>query len=162
MIPAFNTLLNSVNTLLSTAQMFSADHHYDPHLTAIEQLGQVLSVPRIAIGVALYAVGITVENVAETQRRNFKRKPENKGKVFKGGLFQYARHINYAGYTLWRTGFSITAGGWIWGSIVFGFFAGDFSRRAIPILDAYCDGRYGEEWKGYKREVVYKLFPGIY
>jgi len=142
--------------------MFSADHHYDPHLTALEQLGQVLSVPRIALGVALFVIGITVETVSEVQRRNFKRQSKNKGKVFKGGLFNLARHINYAGYTVWRTGFALTGGGWIWGATIFGFFAGDFSRRAIPALDSYCYERYGEQWREYKREVGYKLFPGIY
>lgn len=75
--------------------MFSADHHYDPHLSALEQMGQVLSVPRIALGVALYTVGITIENVSEVQRKNFKRKPENKGKVFKGGLFQVCIKISF-------------------------------------------------------------------
>lgn len=161
-VPVFNTVLNTVNTLLSTTQLLSCDHYYDPHLGVVEQLGQVLSVPRIAVGVSLYVLGMGIETVAEVQRRNFKRKAENKGKVFKGGLFQLARHINYGGYTLWRTGFAIAGGGWIWGATVFGWFAGDFSSRAVPVLDEYCEEKYGDQWKAYKSEVGYKLFPGIY
>jgi len=161
-VSAFNTVFNGINTLLSTTQAFSCDHHYDPHLGVWEQLGQILLVPRIAVGVSLYVLGMTIETVSEVQRRNFKRKLENKGKVFNGGLFKLARHINYGGYTLWRTGFAIAGGGWIWGATCFGFFAGDFSSRAIPVLDSYCDEKYGEQWRGYMREVGYKLFPGIY
>lgn len=86
-VPAFNTVFNGVGAVLSTTQALSCDHHYDPHLGVWEQLGQVLMVPRIAVGVSLYILGMTIETVSEVQRRNFKRKAENKGKVYDGGLF---------------------------------------------------------------------------
>jgi hypothetical protein len=34
--------------------------------------------------------------------------------------------------------------------------------RAVDVLDAYCSERYGEQWTRFKRDVPYKLVPGIY
>ena len=67
--------------------------------------------------------------------------PANKGKIYSGGLFGLSRHINYFGYTLWRSGYALAAGGWIWGSIVAGFFTYDFTQRAIPVLTEYMEER---------------------
>lgn len=64
--------------------------------------------------------------------------------------------------TLWRGGFALAAGGPIWGALVTLFFASDFANRAIPVLDQYCSKRYGTMWQDYKREVKWKLLPGIY
>ena len=110
----------------------------------------------------MYAVGIMTELVAEIQRKRFKADPNNKGKVYTGGLWQFARHINYGGYTLWRAGYAMAGGGWIWGVLVGAFFFADFSTRAVPILNEYCEKRYGAEWENFKNQTPYRLIPGIY
>ena len=95
----------------------------------------------LVAGSALFVVGILTELVAEVQRKAFKRKPENQGKVYRGGLFGLARHINYGAFTLWRTGFALAGGGWIFGAAVGALCTINFSREAIPSLDGYCEQR---------------------
>jgi steroid 5-alpha reductase family enzyme len=146
-IALFNTINNTLNTLAFT--IAAANPTY-------------LSPYSIYIGAALYTIGILVETISEVQRKRFKDKPENKGKAYAGGLFSLARNINYGGYTLWRSGMALAAGGPIWGSLVFAFFTWDFSTRAIPVLEEYCRNKYGEQYKRIEKEVPYRLFPGIY
>lgn len=110
----------------------------------------------------MYALGLWLEWYSEIQRHRFKTDPNNKGKPFSDGLFGYARNINYGGYTLWRTGYSLVCGGWIWGAVMATWFAGDFISRAIPSMDVYCEQRYGVQWEEVRRKVPYKLLPWIY
>lgn len=107
-------------------------------------------------------VGIFLETVSEIQRKQFKDRPESKGKAYTGGLFGLARHINYGGYTLWRGGYGLAAGGPVWALVKTSFFAYDFVMRGIPVLDKYCSERYGQQWVKFKEQVPYKLLPGIY
>jgi hypothetical protein len=69
----------------------------------------------------------------------FKKDRKNKGKVYDAGLFGLSRHINYFGYTLWRTGYALAAGGWTWGAVTASFFVYDFNFRAIPVLQHYLE-----------------------
>lgn len=117
---------------------------------------------RFGIGVMLFLVGVSVELVSETQRRRFKSDPKNKGKLYTKGLFGSMRHPNYAGYAIWRAGCALVGGGPIWAAVVGGFFVSDFANRAIPNLDDYCLERYGEQYDKYKKEVKWRLFPGVY
>jgi len=89
----------------------------------------------------MFIVGILTETIAEYQRMRFKRDPKNKGKPYTGGLWQYARHINYTGYSLWRAGYSLAAGGWFWAAAAFAWQYTDFATRAVPILNEYCEGK---------------------
>ncbi|TKA80118.1 hypothetical protein B0A49_01364 [Cryomyces minteri] len=116
----------------------------------------------LLVGTGLYAAGIIIETLSEQQRKWFKQDPANKGRCYQGGLFALSRHINYFGYTLWRTGFAVAAAGWTWGAIIAAFFAYDFNARGIPVLDAYCQKRYGAQWAEYKRNVPYQFVPGVY
>jgi hypothetical protein len=94
-ISLFNTVNNSLNTLLFT--LASSNPTWSP-----------LS---FYAGAALYTIGILVEPIAETQQKIFKDAPENKGKTYSGGLFGLARNINYRAYTLWRGGMALATGG---------------------------------------------------
>jgi hypothetical protein len=71
-----------------------------------------------ALGLAMFCLGNFVETFAELQRKTFKEQPANKGKVYMGGLFGMARHINFGGCLVWRTGFAIFGGGLPWGVVV--------------------------------------------
>lgn len=92
-------------------------------------------------GISLYVIGLFLETISEIQRRNFKRKPENRGKPYGHGLFAWARNINYGGHTLWKTGFALVSGGWIWALIIGGTYFYDFATRGVPVLDQYCQKR---------------------
>jgi hypothetical protein len=70
------------------------------------------------MGLVLFCLGSFVETFADLQRKAFKDKPANKGKVFMEGFFGMARHINFGGYLLWRTGFAIFGGGFLWGAVI--------------------------------------------
>jgi protein-S-isoprenylcysteine O-methyltransferase Ste14 len=118
--------------------------------------------PALIIGSTLYVVGIATELVAEIQRKRFKSDPSNKGKAYTGGLWQYARHINYGGYTLWRAGYAIAGGGYTLGALVGAFFFWDFSQRAVPVLNEYCEKRYGVAWEKFKQDTPYRLIPFVY
>ena len=147
LIAIFNTVNNSINTLLFTTAS-SNPTYVSPY--------------SVYVGAAFYTIGILVEPIAELQRKVFKDKPENQGKAYAGGLFGLARNINYGAYTLWRGGFALAASGPVWGGICAAFFTWDFAARAVPALEDYCEKKYGEQWKRITREVPYRLFPGVY
>ena len=100
-------------------------------------------------GSSLYVLGLFLETVSEIQRRNFKQVPANQGKPYGDGLFAWARNINYGGHTLWKSGFAMVSGGWIWAALIGGTYFYDFAHRGVPVLDQYCQKRVG----------VYLCFP---
>jgi protein-S-isoprenylcysteine O-methyltransferase Ste14 len=131
-VSVFNAVFNSVNSLLFTCSLTSASTN-----------GEHFPQTPLLVGATLYAVGIFTETFSEWQRLQFKKKSANKGKVYTGGLFSLARHINYAGYTMWRAGYALAAGGWTWGAIVGAFFSYNFISDGIPELNRYCQERVG-------------------
>ncbi|KAM0328045.1 hypothetical protein ACHAQA_005446 [Verticillium albo-atrum] len=168
-VSAYNTFVNSLNSLLflaSTTSVLSTgasalDTDVDLLLNPPTATLAGLPLP-LLVGSALFVVGITLETVSEYQRKVFKDKPENKGKVMKTGLWRLARHINYGGYALWRAGYCMAASGWV-GGLAMGLLQSfDFVSRAVPVIDDYCGGRYGEQWTQFKKEVPYVILPGIY
>ncbi|ESK80963.1 erg4 erg24 ergosterol biosynthesis-like protein [Moniliophthora roreri MCA 2997] len=150
----FNSTFNSINTILFTCASTSVIR------TPADEW--VLTSPTLLVGSALFFGGIALEWHAERQRKAFKDDVRNVGKPYRDGLFGLARHINYGGYTLWRTGFAIASGGWLWGAINALLFTASFGFVSIPELDWYCQEKYGNAWTNYKRRVPYKLLPGIY
>ncbi|KAI8213167.1 hypothetical protein K4K53_011466, partial [Colletotrichum sp. SAR 10_77] len=112
-----------------------------PHTRHATTLSEVLGSPAVATGLAFYLIGILTEAASETQRMIFKKDPANKGKPYAGGLFSLARHINYGGYTIWRTAYAFTCGGWAVAIPVFTFFFYDFATRGVPVLDKYLSER---------------------
>ena len=65
------------------------------------QLGQVPATPGLgvlaALGVVVWAVGLTFEAVGDAQLARFKADPGNRGRVMDRGLWRYTRHPNYYG-----------------------------------------------------------------
>ena len=114
------------------------------------------------IGIGLFTVGILTELISEVQRKLFKNDPANKGKNYSGGLFSLARHINYGGYTLWRTGMALTSGNYWLAALQFVWHTYDFSYRAVPVLTQHCSEKYGDGWKKFERDVPHILFPFLW
>jgi steroid 5-alpha reductase family enzyme len=114
------------------------------------------------IGISLFTVGVFTELISELQRKRFKDNPSNKGKLYTGGLFSLARHINYGGYTLWRTGLALTSGNYWLAAFQFSFHLWYFTKSGVPDLAGYCSKRYGEDWKKFERDVPNILFPYIW
>jgi protein-S-isoprenylcysteine O-methyltransferase Ste14 len=130
-VAIFNSVGNCINSLLFTCTLTSAS------LSSGSRFPQT----PLLVGAGLYTAGILLEVVSETQRKAFKDDPKNKGKVCTTGLWSLSRHMNYAGYALWRTGYALAAGGWIWGAFNFAIATFDFTTRGIPALEAYCSDR---------------------
>lgn len=139
-VSIYNTTLNSFNTLLALWAVTSQQPSDQSALVAF----LISAPPALQAGISLYAVGLFTEWYCEVQRKSFKSDPETQGKPYSGGLFGLARNVNYGGYTLWRSGYSLVCGGWIWAGLMGSWLAGDFIGRAIPSMDAYCEKRVGE------------------
>eukprot|EP00586_Coscinodiscus_wailesii_P016919 CAMPEP_0172509740 /NCGR_PEP_ID=MMETSP1066-20121228/222693_1 /TAXON_ID=671091 /ORGANISM="Coscinodiscus wailesii, Strain CCMP2513" /LENGTH=177 /DNA_ID=CAMNT_0013288367 /DNA_START=401 /DNA_END=934 /DNA_ORIENTATION=+ len=117
--------------------------------------------PLSILGITAFGCGSVIETVSEVQRRNFKMRPENDNEIYKDGLFARARHVNYFGYILWRTGLGLVSGPPYTLSYSV-YHAVDFYYRAIPLLAKHMEESMGEEkWEEYKRETKYVLIPGI-
>jgi len=135
-ISVYNTVLNGLNSTLALWMLTSVN-------PTANTFSELFRNPWVLAGTALYVMGILTETVSEVQRSSFKKDERNKGKPYAGGLFGLARHVNYTGYTLWRTGFAVAAAGPVWGAVIGSWFLYDFSQRAIPVLDKYCSNRVG-------------------
>lgn len=107
----FNAVFNSLNSIFFICSQTSASAN-----------GEHFPQTPLIVGSTLYALGLFTEWYSEVQRAVWKKRPENKGKVYDGGLFGLSRHINYFGYTMWRSGYALAAGGWVWGATVAAFF----------------------------------------
>lgn len=149
-IGAFNTVMNGINHYAFLCNVTS------------ESTAASFPQPTLMIGGVLYVTGILTELIAEIQRYRFKKDPANKGKAYTGGLWKLARHINYGAYTLWRAGYAMAASGWILGGLVGAFHFFDFATRGVPILNEYCESRYGAQWEVFKKQTPYRLLPFIY
>ncbi|KAK8034280.1 hypothetical protein PG993_009275 [Apiospora rasikravindrae] len=163
-VGVFNTAINSLNAILLAGAATSSLAGSGPRLSLL--VGENSSYGDLPLsllaGALMYTAGITVETLSEYQRMRFKQAARNQGKVCKVGLWRWARHVNYFGYALWRGGYAMVGCGWV-GGLLMGLWMGwDLSSRAATVLDEYCSKRYGEQWAQFKKEVPYRIVPGLY
>lgn len=62
-------------------------------------------------GAGVHVVAAITEWVSEMVRHGFKQRKENKGKLYKGGLFGVVRHPNYACNVVYGAAYGFAAGG---------------------------------------------------
>ncbi|EGO59317.1 hypothetical protein NEUTE1DRAFT_38506, partial [Neurospora tetrasperma FGSC 2508] len=165
-VSLFNTVVNTMGSLLllstSTSAALSTPRITIP-FTFDSATGTYMSLPLpIALGTVMYVTGMAIETLTERTRKKFKDDEANEGKICREGLWNKARHINYGGYTLWRAGYAMAAGGWIPALGVAAFHIWHFVSRSTVYMSEYMQSRYGEQWERYKKEVPYSLFPGLY
>ncbi|KAL8354966.1 hypothetical protein RB601_000657 [Gaeumannomyces tritici] len=149
----FNVTYSSVNSLLLVAAA-------GPHVL-VPLAGVSLPLPMV-LRAAVFGLGIFLELGSETQRRRFKGREENKGRICTTGFWKLARHINYGGYTLWRAGTTLAAGSWPASVAAVAFNAWGFIGMSAVELSQYMLKKYGKQWERYQREVPWLLLPGIY
>jgi protein-S-isoprenylcysteine O-methyltransferase Ste14 len=101
-----------------------------------------------ALGVVFYAVGSWLNTGSELQRKRWKERPENAGRLFTGGLFRYAMHINYFGDELLFTGYALITGR-AWALLVPLLMLAGFLFFNIPELDRHLRAHYGAEFEAY-------------
>lgn len=71
-----------------------------------------------ALGVALWALGITFETVGDWQLARFRAAPDTQGQVLDRGLWRYTRHPNYFGDAcVWWGLYLLAASGGAWWTV---------------------------------------------
>ncbi|KAK7055452.1 S5A-reductase domain-containing protein [Favolaschia claudopus] len=153
-VSAFNGTMNTFNTLVAVHALTSSPQ------PILGSFAECIGWKQYA-GLALFALGISIEFIAEQSRKAFKKDLKNKGKIDDTGLWSVVRHPNYLGYALWRIGTTLVTGSL--GGTVFmaGIQLASFYGSSIPELSDYMASRYGAQWNDYKRRVPYALVPGI-
>ena len=116
--------------------------------------------PAAAIGVALFVAGSWMNTQVEYARYQWKRRPENRGRLYTLGLFHYSRHPNYLGDLISFSGMCLISGAWITAVIPVLMLAG-FVFVNIPVLDSHLHDRYGAAFDEYARRTR-KLIPLLY
>lgn len=116
----------------------------------------------VQVAIFVFAAGILVELTSEVQRKNFKARSENQGKLYTGGLFSLARSVNYFGYLLWRTAFALAGGGIVFGVFTFIMGIRGVTYNQIPSMEDYLSRKYGKQWEAAKNKVPYCLIPYVY
>ena len=121
-------------------------------------------------GIAVWAVGMLIEIIADRQKSAFKSDPDNKGKFINVGLWAWSRHPNYFGEILLWTGMAIVAipvlQGWQWATLISPVFVAFLLTKVsgIPLLEDKADMRWGgqDDYEEYKRNtpVLFLKPPG--
>jgi protein-S-isoprenylcysteine O-methyltransferase Ste14 len=113
-----------------------------------------------APGVVLYVAGSCLNTASELQRKWWKERPENAGRLFTDGLFRYAVHINYFGDELLFIGYALVTGR-AWALLVPLVMLAGFLFFNIPGLDRHLRAHYGDEFEAYARRTR-NFVPYIY
>jgi len=108
----------------------------------------------------LFALGCYLNTASEMQRDTFKKKPENKGKLYTKGLFSLSMHINFFGDILWVIAYALVARN-PWATFIPVFIISFFAFYNVPMLDKYLAQRYGAQFDAYARRTK-KLIPFIW
>ena len=110
----------------------------------------------------IYLFGTSITLISEYQRRKWKIDPSTKTKLYNGGLFKYARYINYFGETISQPALWYLATGVWWISLIALLYQlYDFSFVHIPKQDTYLLKKYGEAFKKISTSIK-KLIPFVY
>ncbi|WP_088811050.1 MULTISPECIES: DUF1295 domain-containing protein [Listeria] len=112
------------------------------------------------IGIVLFLAGSFINTTSELLRKPFKADPANKGKLYRGGLFKYAIHINYFGDILWVAGFALVTIN-VWALLVPLFLFLMFVFSYIPNADKYLLEKYGSQFEDYQKHTK-RLIPFIW
>lgn len=103
------------------------------------------------IGLAIWVFGFTIEVVADWQKSQFKRNPENKGRFIQTGLWSRSQHPNYFGEIVLWIGIAIIAfpilSGWQYLALLSPVFVILLLLKisGIPILQKTAKERWGNE-----------------
>jgi protein-S-isoprenylcysteine O-methyltransferase Ste14 len=114
----------------------------------------------VTIALVLYGAGSVLNTGSELQRKWWKDRSENRGRLYTQGLFRYATHINYFGDELLFTGYALFTG-IAWALLVPLVMAAGFVFFNIPQLDKHLHDHYGSDFEIYAGRT--KIFvPFIY
>ena len=112
------------------------------------------------LGLILFLGGSWINTYSEYTRYIWKKINLNKGKLYTGGLFKYAMHINYLGDIILFSGLALITQA-LSLLIIPLMMAFNFVFYIIPSLDKYLGKKYGDEFTEYAGRTK-KLIPGVY
>ena len=112
------------------------------------------------IGILLFLSGSFLNTTSEYFRFTWKQKKENTGHLYSGGLFKYARHINYFGDIVLFGGLAMVAHQ-IQLLIIPISMTFVFVVILIPLKESYLKDKYGNEYISYAANTK-KLVPLIF
>lgn len=120
------------------------------------------------VGGGLWLIGLSLEVVADFQKRDFKADPANAGRFIQSGLWAWSRHPNYLGeITLWAGIFICVIPrlhGWQWIGMISPLFVLTLITRisGVPMLEAHADAKWGAEpaYQAYKKATP-RLWPWL-
>jgi len=111
-------------------------------------------------GILLFLFGSYINTLADYQRFAWKRRIENKGQLFTGGLFKYSMHINYFGDAVTYIGLALITMELVCFLISIGIIV-NFIVLQIPMLDKHLSKRYGNKFTEDAKDTK-KFIPFIY
>ena len=117
-------------------------------------------------GAAIWVIGFAFEVVADSQKRQFKKDPANKGKFIATGLWAWSQHPNYFGEIMLWFGILVMAipllSGWSWLAVISPIFVFLLLTRVsgINLLDGIAKARWGDNpsYQAYRKNTPV-LFP---
>jgi protein-S-isoprenylcysteine O-methyltransferase Ste14 len=110
------------------------------------------SLPLYLSGLALFIAGSALNTSSELLRMSFRQRPENRGRLYTGGLFRYAVHINYFGEALWVLGLALISSN-LFALVIPAILILVFVFSYIPNADAYLLKTYGAAFLEYRKRV---------
>ena len=112
------------------------------------------------VGIFMFLVGSYINTMADYQRFAWKRKNENKGRLYTLGLFKYSMHINYFGDAITYIGLALITLEMLCLFISIGIIV-NFIVIQIPMLDKHLSKKYGNDFTEYTM-VTKKFIPFVY
>ena len=118
------------------------------------------------LGIVCWLFGFTVEVIADQQKHNFRKDPNNKNKFIKTGLWAWSQHPNYFGEIVLWFGMALIAipilHGWQWLMLVSPLFVYLLLTKGsgIPTLEEKAKLKWGRD-SGYQHyiKMTPQLFP---
>jgi steroid 5-alpha reductase family enzyme len=111
------------------------------------------------VGFLVWALGFSIEVIADSQKSRFSANPDNKGKFIQTGLWSRSRHPNYFGEIVLWIGVAVIAipvlQGWQWIALISPVFVTLLLTRVsgVPLLEKKADEKWGgqEDYEAYKK-----------
>lgn len=118
------------------------------------------------VGLGIWALGFTIEVVADMQKSRFRANAENRGRFISIGIWAWSRHPNYFGEIILWVGIAVIAfpalSGWQFVALVSPLFVWLLLTRVsgIPMLEAKAEAKWGgdPDYRAY-RESTPVLIP---
>ena len=112
------------------------------------------------VGIFMFLVGSYINTMADYQRFAWKRKNENKWRLYTLGLFKYSMHTNYFGDAITYIGLALITLEMLCLFISIVIIV-NFIVIQIPMLDKHLRKKYGNDFTEYSR-VTKKFIPFVY